>query len=115
MLGNSETILDNEWFKSNITTVYNPILVIFRLENRPAVWNMSIQPFWGKGFWLESCHLELDYQIANYFGDTSGVHRRIYVLIGNKLHQQENSAGVEFKKLTKGIKGILKEIQTFHW
>ena len=56
--------------------------------------------------------ISIEYQIANYFGDRSGMHyrRKEYVLIGDKLYKQVKGEGTEVKKITKELKGILEEI-----
>lgn len=60
-------------------------------------------------------YISIDYRIANYFGDTSGMHFRSkrYVLIGNKIYQQLKFGEVkEVKRITKELKGALSEINT---
>lgn len=58
-------------------------------------------------------HIAIDYQILNYFGDTSGMHFRskIYMLVGGKLYKQEKGESVEVKRITKELKGALEELK----
>lgn len=57
--------------------------------------------------------IAIDYQITNYFGDRSGMHFRskLYMLIGDKLYMQKNGEGVEVKRMTKELKGALRELE----
>ena len=59
-------------------------------------------------------HIAIDYQVLNYFGDTSGMHYRskLYILVGDKLYKQENGEGIEVKRITKELKGALEELKT---
>lgn len=56
----------------------------------------------------EIIQFEIVYNISNYFGDKSGLHwrRKRYYFVENKLYK-ENCG--EVKKLTKELRGILKE------
>lgn len=58
-------------------------------------------------------HISISYKIQNYFGDKSGVHfrSRVYMLVDEKLYKQEDSAGVEVKRMTKELKGALEELK----
>ena len=57
--------------------------------------------------------IAIDYQIANYFGDRSGIHFRskIFMLIGDKLYKQDKGEGIEVTKITKELKGALEELK----
>lgn len=57
--------------------------------------------------------ITIEYQISNYFGDTSGMHFRSkeYILIGDKLYKQEKGESTEVHKMTKELKGILNELK----
>lgn len=58
-------------------------------------------------------YIGIDYRIANYFGDTSGMHYRSkrYVVIDDKIYQQLQFGEVkEVKRITKELKGVLSEI-----
>lgn len=60
-------------------------------------------------------YISIDYRIANYFGDISGMHFRSkrYVVIGDKIYQQLKFGEVkEVKRITKELKGALSEIKT---
>jgi len=60
-------------------------------------------------------YISIDYKIANYFGDTSGMHFRSkrYVIIDNKIYQQLKFGEVkEVKRITKELKGALSEIKS---
>ena len=60
-------------------------------------------------------YINIDYKIANYFGDTSGMHFRSkrYVVIGDKIYQQlKFGEAKEVKRITKELKGALSEIKT---
>ena len=57
-------------------------------------------------------YISIDYKIANYFGDTSGMHFRSkrYVVIGDKIYQQlKFGEAKEVKRITKELKGALSE------
>ena len=56
--------------------------------------------------------IAIDYQILNYFGDTSGMHFRskVYMLIDGVLYKQEKWECVEVKRMTKELRGVLEEI-----
>lgn len=58
-------------------------------------------------------YIAIDYRIANYFGDTSGMHFRskTYMLVDDKLYKQEKGEGVEVKRMTKELKGALEELK----
>ena len=59
-------------------------------------------------------YISIDYKIANYFGDTSGMHFRSkrYVVIGDKIYQQlKFGEAKEVKRITKELKGALNEIK----
>lgn len=57
--------------------------------------------------------VSINYKIANYFGDRSGMHYRSknYMLIGDELYKQENGEGVLIKRITKELKGVLEELK----
>lgn len=57
--------------------------------------------------------IEIEYQILNYFGDKSGMHfrRKEYMLVGGKLYKQERGYGIEVKRVTRELKGVLEEIK----
>lgn len=58
-------------------------------------------------------YISIDYKIANYFGDISGMHFRSkrYVVIGDKIYQQLKFGEVkEVKRIAKELKGALSEI-----
>lgn len=58
--------------------------------------------------------VSINYKIANYFGDTSGMHFRNkqYVIVGDSIYQQMQFGEVkEVKRITKELKGALLEIQ----
>ena len=60
-------------------------------------------------------YISIDYNIANYFGDTSGMHFRSkrYVVFGDKIYQQLKFGEVkEVKRITKELKGALREIKS---
>jgi len=59
----------------------------------------------------EIYHISIDYYIANYFGDTSGMHFRSkeYVLIDGALYKQSEN-GALVSRMTKELKGIMEEI-----
>ncbi len=60
-------------------------------------------------------YISIDYKIANYFGDTSGMHYRSkkYVVIGDKIYQQLQFGEVkEVQRITKELKGALNEIKS---
>ena len=60
-------------------------------------------------------YISIDYKIANYFGDTSGMHFRSkrYVIIDDKIYQQLKFGEVnEVKRITKELKGALSEIKS---
>lgn len=55
----------------------------------------------------------IEYKISNYFGDKSGTHVRTksYVVIDGKFYQQLQAGEVkEIKRMSKELKGVLKEI-----
>lgn len=59
-------------------------------------------------------YISIDYKIANYFGDTSGMHFRSkrYVVIGDNIYQQLQFGEVkEVKRISKELKGALSEIK----
>ena len=58
-------------------------------------------------------YITIEYQISNYFGDTSGMHFRSkeYMLISGKLYKQVKGEGIEVNKITKELKGILEELK----
>lgn len=59
-------------------------------------------------------YISIDYKIANYFGDTSGMHFRSkrYVIVGDKIYEQLQYGEVkEIKRKTKELKGVLTSIQ----
>ena len=58
-------------------------------------------------------YISIDYKIANYFGDTSGIHFRSkrYVVIGDKIYQQlKFGEAKEVKRIAKELKGALSDI-----
>lgn len=57
--------------------------------------------------------IAIDYRIANYFGDRSGMHFRskVYMLIGDKLYKQDNEEATEVTRMTKELKGALQELR----
>ncbi len=60
-------------------------------------------------------YIGIDYKIANYFGNTSGMHYRSkrYIVIDNKIYQQLKFDEVkEVKRITKELKGALNEIKS---
>lgn len=60
----------------------------------------------------ETYEIIIEYQIANYFGDTSGMHFRHknYMLIGGKMYKQDDE-GSEVVRITKELRGVLEIIQ----
>ena len=59
-------------------------------------------------------YISIDYKIANYFGDTSGMHfgSKRYVIIDDKIYQQlKFGEAKEVKRITKELKGALSEIR----
>lgn len=61
----------------------------------------------------ELYYISVDCHVANYFGDKSGMHFRSkdYVLIDGILYKQDGD-GLEVKRITKELKGVLAEINT---
>lgn len=60
-------------------------------------------------------YISISHKIANYFGDTSGMHFRNkrYVVIGDKIYQQlKFGEAKEVKRITKELKGALSEIKS---
>ncbi len=58
-------------------------------------------------------YIGIDYKIANYFGDTSGMHFRSkrYIVIGDKIYEQlKFDEAKEVKRISKELKGALSEI-----
>ena len=57
--------------------------------------------------------IRIEYQIKNYFGELDGLHYRSkdYILIDNKFYKQDKGDGIEVKRMTKELKGILSEIK----
>ena len=57
--------------------------------------------------------IAIDYRIANYFGDRSGMHIRskVYMLIGEKLYKQDKDEGIEVTRMTKELKGALEKLK----
>lgn len=57
--------------------------------------------------------IAIDYKIANYFGDRSGMHFRSkeYMLIGDKLYKQDKGEGIEVTRMNKELKGALEELK----
>ena len=93
--------IDNkEWFNKSTTGV-----IIYKGYETEEY---STEPISETIYQISIC-----YQISNYFGDTSGLHFRnkIYVYVDGKLYKQENYKVVEVKRITKELKGILKELE----
>lgn len=57
--------------------------------------------------------IAIDYKIANYFGDRSGMHFRskVYILVGDKLYKQDKGEAIEVTRMTKELKGALEELR----
>ncbi len=59
-------------------------------------------------------YISIDYKIANYFGDKSGMHYRSkrYIMYEDKIYQQQQFGEVkEGQRITKELKGALNEIK----
>lgn len=98
-----KTVIDKKvWF--NKTTTYIVILKGYETEE------YSHKPISEIIYYIA-----IEYQILNYFGDTSGMHFRnkVYMLIGDKLYKQVKGEGVKVNKITKELKGILEELKSY--
>lgn len=94
------SIKDKEWFNKNTTSI-----CIHRGYETEEYSEMPISEM--------IYHIVIDYKIANYFGDKSGMHFRskIYMLIGDKLYKQDKDEGTEVTRMTKELKGTLKGLK----
>lgn len=95
-------IIDKNWFNKNT----DDIIIHSGYETE----EYSTKPVSDKIY-----KITINYVITNYFGDRSGLHCRSknYILDNDKLYKQENGKGIEVKRLTKELRGILEELQNY--
>ena len=93
-------LTDKEWFNKNTTSVC--------IHRGYETEEYSTEPISEMIY-----HIDIEYQILNYFGDRSGMHYRHkeYMLVDGKLYKQVKGEGIEVKRMTKELKGILEELK----
>lgn len=94
------SIKDKDWFNKNTTSIC--------IHKGYETEEYSAEPISDVIY-----RIAIDYRIANYFGDRSGMHFRskVYMLIGNKLYKQDNDEATEVTRMTKELKGALQELK----
>lgn len=94
------SIKDKDWFNKNTTSIC--------IHKGYETEEYSTEPISDMIY-----RIAIDYRIANYFGDKSGMHFRskVYMLIGNKLYKQDNGEATEVTRMTKELKGALQELR----
>lgn len=94
------SIKDKDWFNKNTTSIC--------IHKGYETEEYSVEPISDMIY-----RIAIDYRIANYFGDRSGMHFRskVYMLIGDKLYKQDNGEATEVTRMTKELKGALQELR----
>lgn len=94
------SIKDKDWFNKNTTSIC--------IHKGYETEEYSTEPISDMIY-----RIAIDYRIANYFGDRSGMHFRskVYMLIGDKLYKQDNGEATEVTRMTKELKGALQELR----
>lgn len=99
-------IEDMPWFNKHTCSI--TVLVGYETEENST---LPIVPFPDEVYYVS-----IEHQIANYFGDTSGMHFRHkdYVMIDRKLYKQD-SEGSEVVRITKELRGVLDVAQNIRY
>ncbi len=94
------SIKDKDWFNKNTTNIC--------IHKGYETEEYSTEPISDMIY-----RIAINYRIANYFGDRSGMHFRsmVYMLIEDKLYKQDNGEATEVTRMTKELKGALQELR----